>query len=116
MQQNNGNGEGENNYFTLSFDYKFEYANDEVWFANAVPYTYTDMNTFIKNQEHKDLRLEMLCLSLAHRPVPLLTITDNIESYITYDEQLAIQNIVPSTLKKQFKQKYQQCRKLLKQA
>ena len=90
LQQNNGLGEGDNNYYTLSFDYKFEYLNDEVWFANAVPYTYTDLNDFIAQHSHSDLRVEMLCLSLAHRPVPLLTITDNIESYLTHHEQLAL--------------------------
>jgi hypothetical protein len=43
LQNNNGIGEGSATYYTLSFDYKFEHLNDEVWFAHAVPYTYTDM-------------------------------------------------------------------------
>ena len=43
LQNNNGHGEGTENYFTLSFDYRFEYPDDEVWFAHAVPYTYTEM-------------------------------------------------------------------------
>ena len=34
---------GVENYYTLSFDYRFEYTADEVWFAHAVPYTYTCM-------------------------------------------------------------------------
>ena len=38
----NGYGEGIDNYYTLSFTYKFEYLDDEVWFAHAVPFTYTD--------------------------------------------------------------------------
>ncbi len=48
MQNNNGHGEGVDNYYTLSFDYKFEYTNDEVWFAHAVPYTYTDLQNTVK--------------------------------------------------------------------
>jgi hypothetical protein len=28
-------------YFSLNFDYKFEYQNDEVFVAYTVPYTYT---------------------------------------------------------------------------
>ena len=41
----NGAGEGAENYYSLSFTYDFE-ANkdDEVWFAHAIPYTYTDLN------------------------------------------------------------------------
>jgi hypothetical protein len=49
LQNNNGHGEGSDNYYSLSFDYKFEYQDDEVWFANAVPYTYTDMQHFVKS-------------------------------------------------------------------
>lgn len=43
LQKNNGHGEGVDNYYTLSFDYRFEHPNDVLWFAHAVPYTYTDM-------------------------------------------------------------------------
>ena len=41
LQENNGHGEGIDTFFTLSFDYKFEFTEDEVWFAHAVPYTYS---------------------------------------------------------------------------
>jgi cytosolic carboxypeptidase protein 2/3 len=41
----NGAGEGAARYFTLSFTYEFTaHQDDEVWFAHAVPWTYTDMN------------------------------------------------------------------------
>lgn len=49
LQKNNGHGEGVENYYTLSFDYRFEYTNDEVWFAHAIPYTYTDMQNNVKS-------------------------------------------------------------------
>ena len=49
LYNNNGAGEGIETYFTLSFKYEFEpNSNDELWFAHAVPYTYTDMQTRIK--------------------------------------------------------------------
>jgi hypothetical protein len=55
LQNNNGHGEGVENYYTLSFDYRFEHPNDEVWFANAVPYTYTDMQKSVSSMmEGKD--------------------------------------------------------------
>ena len=39
----NGAGEGLEYYFTLSFIYEFEEEEDEVWFAHAIPYTFTDL-------------------------------------------------------------------------
>jgi hypothetical protein len=30
-------------YYTLSFTYKFDYDKDDVFFAYAVPYTYSDL-------------------------------------------------------------------------
>lgn len=45
LMDRNGAGEGANTYFTLSFTYEFKaHTDDEVWFAHAVPFTYTDMN------------------------------------------------------------------------
>lgn len=44
LLNNNGAGEGVDFYYTFSFIYEFEAnADDEVWFAHAVPYTYTKM-------------------------------------------------------------------------
>jgi len=36
-------GEGLEYYFTLSFIYDFDDDEDEVFFAQAVPYTFTDL-------------------------------------------------------------------------
>ena len=42
LYNNNGAGEGVGTYFTLSFTYEFTpNQDDEVWFAHAVPSTYT---------------------------------------------------------------------------
>lgn len=46
--KHNGCGEGVDNYYTLSFEYRFEYTDDEVWFAHAVPYTYSDLNNQLR--------------------------------------------------------------------
>ena len=44
LYNNNGAGEGIENYFTLSFKYEFTpNEDDEIWFAHAVPSTYTQM-------------------------------------------------------------------------
>ena len=40
----NGAGEGVEFYYTLSFTYEFDAnVNDEILFAHAIPYTYTDL-------------------------------------------------------------------------
>lgn len=42
LYNNNGAGEGIETYFTFSFKYEFEpNKNDEVWFAHAIPSTFT---------------------------------------------------------------------------
>ena len=95
-------------YYTLSFDYKFEHAEDEVWFAHAVPYTYSDMQNMVKGhldrpETQSYLRADILCNSLGGMPVPLLTITENVKTCMHYKEQLALQNDVPSLIRKAFK-------------
>jgi len=91
LQNNNGCGEGTENYYTLSFDYRFEYCEDTVWFAHAIPYSYTEMQHSIK--EHmlnpltkQYLKADILCNTLCGMPVPVLTITDNVKSFMPYSE------------------------------
>jgi len=73
-------------YYSLSFDYEFEYPDDIVYFAYSVPYTYTDLTnllTQIKEQHSKllpaqqFLNEEILCKSLSGLDIPLLTITNS---------------------------------------
>lgn len=40
-------------FYSLEFDYKFEYENDTVWFATAIPYTYSTLWKYIKSIESK---------------------------------------------------------------
>lgn len=90
---NNGHGEGVETYFTLSFHYYFEHCEDEVWFAHAVPYTYTDMQNSVKDMitgNEKIIRKEILCNTLSGNPVPLLTITQNVETCLPHNEQILL--------------------------
>ena len=44
LLNNNVAGEGVDYYYTFSFTYEFEaHVDDEVYFAHAIPYTYTKM-------------------------------------------------------------------------
>jgi hypothetical protein len=44
LLSNNGAGEGVDYYYTFSFTYEFEAnVDDEVSFAHAIPYTFTNM-------------------------------------------------------------------------
>ena len=44
-------------YYTLSFEYTFEYDNDEVYFANSLPFFYSDvindLNYYTKKENIK---------------------------------------------------------------
>lgn len=115
MQKNNTAGEGSDTYFTLSFDYTFQQAGEVVWFAHAVPFTYTDMQQTV--QQHlpaaqEFMRAEILCNSLCGLPLPVLTITENIKTYLTYPEQLKLQFGLPVVQRKSYKRMYAQGRKL----
>jgi len=67
---------------SLSFSYEFEYENDTVYFANTVPYTYTDLfkelNELQKNDtKYNFLLRKTLCTTLAGNNVDYITITSN---------------------------------------
>lgn len=121
MLDNNGLGEGTNTYFTLSFTYDFEAGeHDEVWFAHAMPYTYTDMNKQLislrDDEECKDfLRLELLAMSLGNLPIPMLTITENVDSYMHYAEELRLFNKVPPYIRKRLRNLQRSIYSLVKQ-
>jgi hypothetical protein len=110
LQRENGFGEGSNNHYTLSFTFDFPAGqDDEVWFAHAVPYTYTDLNRQLvgmrDNAEFKSfLRLELLGLSLSRLPVPMMTITEGVGSYMEFHEELRLFNTVPPLVRKRMRQ------------
>lgn len=64
-------------YFSLSFSYSFQQAG-KVFFAYAVPYTYSFLRTTLSQLNVHDIfTSEVLCKSLSGVEVPLLTITNN---------------------------------------
>ena len=87
LYSNSGAGEGLECYFTLSFTYEFEEDEQEVFFAQAVPYTFTDLQTdLLPLTTRNQLSCNVLCKDLTGSPCPLLTITDNLCTYQDYYE------------------------------
>jgi hypothetical protein len=79
--------------FTLSFTYNFKYENDKVFFAYAVPYTYSDLQDYLAflTACYSDvLRVDTLCESLAGNLCQVVTITENISDYLSnyYEQKL----------------------------
>ena len=65
--------------YQLQFNYNFTEPNQEVYFAYSVPYTYTDLEKFIKEIKEDYptlLTSKRLCESLGGVDLPLLTITN----------------------------------------
>ena len=91
-----------------------------MWFAHAIPSTFTQMQeglaTLKEAEEYKPyFKTNLLCLSLARNPVPLLTITENVDTYLDYYEELRLRDHLPSILRKAYRQKYANARRLAKQ-
>ncbi|KAL4450839.1 hypothetical protein ABPG74_011681 [Tetrahymena malaccensis] len=67
-------------YYQMTFDYTFEYDNDEVYFAALPPYTYSDMRKFLTSDiitsNKQYLREVKLCRSLGGLLIPQINITD----------------------------------------
>lgn len=66
---------------SLSFTYEFEHDDDTVYFANTIPYTYTDifkeLNEIQKNDKLSDLvHRKTLCTTLAGNNLDFLTLTN----------------------------------------
>ena len=80
-------------YFTLTFSYNFQYASDTVYFAHCFPYTYSDLSDYLNglsnSPEYKNiLRVNPLCKTIAGNICHVITITNGIESFIPWDEEL----------------------------
>lgn len=77
-------------HYTLSFVYTFEYEDDEVFFAHCYPYTYTDLQRYLQNVVigNRDLvRVDELCQTIAGNQVPVLTVTNDVGTYTSWDEE-----------------------------
>ena len=72
-------------YYTLSFDYTIEYEDDEIYFANCIPFTYTDtnndLNEYIKQENDKYYYFERkkLCSTILGNEVYYFNINNNID-------------------------------------
>lgn len=78
--------------YSLTFSYDFEYENDVVFFAHSFPYTATEWTDYLdkisKKCEKQDFyRRDILLHTLGGRPWYMLTITENISSYMTSSEE-----------------------------
>ena len=75
------------NYYTLSFNYTSEYDNDEVYFANCIPYTYTDLmkdlNYYTKyeNNKYPFFHRKKLCETLGGNEIEYITINHSMLNY-----------------------------------
>ncbi|EAR93599.3 zinc carboxypeptidase family protein (macronuclear) [Tetrahymena thermophila SB210] len=86
-------------YYILSFEYQFEYDDDEVQFAQIQPYTYSYLINMLKpviyNQLNDDcknsyLQESTICKSLSGIPVQMLSITD----YLDQSLNLSLRKVV----------------------
>lgn len=79
-------------FFTLEWEYKYEYQEDEVFFAQFQPYTYSDLLKYLKqtkesHAESNIVRMNTLCKTVAKNACPILTITENVDSYLPFHFQ-----------------------------
>ncbi|CAG9325902.1 unnamed protein product [Blepharisma stoltei] len=70
-------------YYILTFSYHFEYPNDKVWFATAIPYTLCRLDKILnsivsdeKAYQIQHVSVQTLCKTLCRIDVPIITITD----------------------------------------
>ena len=77
-------------HYALSFTYTFEYENDTVFFAHAVPYTYQELCKWVDGLKvtYPDrLRVNSMCQTLAGNVCELLTITEDVGSYKSFETE-----------------------------
>ena len=80
-----------NYYYTLSFEYTFEYNNDEVYFANCIPFTYTDIirdlnyYTIKENEKYNFFERKILCSTLTGNDVDYFIINKD-SNIINFDK------------------------------
>ncbi len=75
--------------------YEFEEEEDEVWFAHAIPYTFTDLQVNLRDIRNSSIfseftKIDILSRTLAGSPCPLMTITENIDTYMDYHDELEL--------------------------
>ena len=74
-----------------------------------MPYTYSDLNRDVATYQRKEPKIvsaELMSLSLGKLPIPMLTITENVDSYMAYTEELRLHRQVPQYIRRQLKDLY----------
>lgn len=77
-------------HFSLTFTYTFEHENDTVYFAHSIPYTYEDLCKWMHRLkvDHPDTcRVNSMCQTLAGNVCELLTITEDVRSYKSFESE-----------------------------
>lgn len=79
-------------YYTLTFSYTFAHNSDTVYFAHCFPYSFTNLceylDTLTKNPSNKTiLRVDPLCKTLAGNICPVLTITNSVDTYTSWESE-----------------------------
>ena len=78
-------------YYSLSFDFTFKYDNDEIFFANCIPFTYTDLmkdlNYYQKyeNSKFPFFQRKTLCQTLLGNDLDYITINSSNKNIINYN-------------------------------
>ncbi|CAG9333763.1 unnamed protein product [Blepharisma stoltei] len=78
-------------YYTLTFCYTFEKPGDKVYFCYSQPYSYQDLTNYldkVKESSPNIARVDSLCSTIAGNACYMVTITENIESYIPFTEEM----------------------------
>ena len=74
---------GRQYYYSLSFDYTSKYDNDEIYFANCIPFTYTDLmkdlNYYTKyeNNKYPFFHRKTLCQTIGGNDIDYITINNS---------------------------------------
>ena len=79
--QNTFKKEGGKNFYTLTFSFVFPYDDDTVWFAYALPYSYTDLESYLDELErdpskNRLFKRGVLCNTIAGMKCEYLTISN----------------------------------------
>jgi cytosolic carboxypeptidase protein 2/3 len=79
-------------FYTLTFTYVFKCKEDKVFFAYCFPYTYSQLMSYLNTLRSDDfssfVRIDTLCSTLAGLPSPVLTITNNVSTFDSWENEL----------------------------
>lgn len=99
--------------------YEFEENETEVYFAQAVPYTFSDLQTDLlsfKEPCQTFMSYNILCKDLTSSPCPLITITENLPTFQDYYDSFQLSKELPNVVRKQLHKKYTKAKKLYRQS